>query len=65
MCSGFPLGLILLSGASSAPSCLGGIDYSVPPTYPAGSGQTWVATYTCMDGGTVRKPVPSESLARG
>lgn len=43
----------------------GGIDYSIPPTYTAGSGQTWVATYTCMDGGTVRKPVPSESLARG
>jgi hypothetical protein len=45
--------------------CQGGIDQAVPPSYQSNDGVHWVATYTCMNGGTETKPVPSSQVPGG
>jgi hypothetical protein len=62
-CVAIVIGMILMTGlASGSSACPGGIDYAVPPAYSSDGGGNWTATYTCMDGGTVRQAAPSESM---
>jgi hypothetical protein len=66
LCTGWLIGLIALSSASSGPSgCQGGIDQAVPPSYQSNDGVHWEATFTCMNGGTETKPVPSSEVPGG
>ncbi len=67
LCSGFLIGLIAISagGGSAASGCQGGIDQSVPPSFQSTDGVHWTATYTCMNGGTETKPVPSSQVPGG
>lgn len=45
--------------------CKGGIDQSVPPSYESRDNVHWVATFTCMNGGTVTKAVPASQVPGG
>jgi len=66
LCTGWLIGLIAFSSASSGPSgCQGGIDQAVPPSYQSSDGVHWEATFTCMNGGTETKPVPSSEVPGG
>jgi len=67
--TGWLLALIALivigSSVAGAGSCQGGIDQAVPPTYDSTDGTHWTATYACMNGGTITKPVPASSVPGG
>lgn len=68
LASGWVIGLILFGSVLSAvtPSgCQGGIDQAVPPSYESSDGQHWVGTFTCMNGGTITKPVPASQVPGG
>jgi hypothetical protein len=66
LCTGFLIPLIALSASGSAPSgCQGGIDQTVPPSFQSNDGVHWTATYSCMNGGTETRPVPSSQVPGG
>lgn len=68
LATGWVIGIIVFASAVSAVSpsgCRGGIDLSVPPSYQSSDGQHWVGTFTCMNGGTVTKPVPASQVPGG
>jgi hypothetical protein len=66
LCTGFLIPLIALSaGGSAASGCQGGIDQTVPPSFQSNDGVHWTATYTCMNGGTETKAVPSSQVPGG
>jgi len=66
LCTGWLIGIIAFSSASSGASgCQGGIDQTIPPSYQSGDGVHWEATFTCMNGGTETKPVPSSEVPGG
>lgn len=63
--TGWLVGIIAISSSLGAPGCQGGIDQAVPPSYQSNDGVHWEATYTCMNGGTETKPVPSSQVPGG
>ena len=66
LCTGWLVAIIAFSAVGSGPSgCQGGIDQSVPPSYQSNDGMHWAATYTCMNGGTKTKSVPSSQVPGG
>lgn len=66
LCTGFLIPVIALSSASRATSgCRGGINQAVPPEYVSSDNVHWVATYTCMNGGTKTKSVPASQVPGG
>lgn len=68
LATGWVIGIIVFASALSAvtPSgCKGGIDQAVPPSYESSDGKHWVGTFTCMNGGTVTKPVPASQVPGG
>jgi hypothetical protein len=68
LATGWLIGIIVFTSAFSviAPSgCRGGIDLAVPPSYESNDGKHWVGTFTCMNGGTITKPVPSSQVPGG
>ena len=66
LCTGWLIPIIAFSAASSGVSgCQGGIDQLVPPSYQSSDDVHWQATYTCMNGGTETKPVPSSQVPGG
>ena len=68
LASGWLIAIIVFASALSAigPSgCKGGIDITVPPSYESSDGKHWVGTFTCMNGGTITKPVPAGQLPGG
>jgi hypothetical protein len=66
LCTGWLIPIIAFSAASSGASgCQGGIDQLVPPSYQSSDGVHWQATYTCMNGGTETRPVPSSQVPGG
>jgi len=68
LATGWVIGIILFASALSAVSpsgCKGGIDQSVPPSYESNDGKHWIGTFTCMNGGTVTKPVPASQVPGG
>ncbi len=66
MCTGWLIPLIALSTATSGASgCQGGINQLIPPSYQSNDGVHWQATYTCMNGGTETRSVPSSQVPGG
>ena len=68
LATGWIIGIIVFSSVLSAVSpsgCKGGIDLSVPPSYESSDGQHWLGTFTCMNGGTITKPVPNSQVPGG
>ena len=64
--TGWLVGIIVISSAGlGTPGCQGGIDQAVPPSYQSNDGVHWEAIYTCMNGGTETKPVPSSQVPGG
>ncbi len=64
--TGWLVAIIAFSAVGSGPSgCQGGIDQAVPPSYESNDGVHWVATFTCANGGTLTKPVPSSQVPGG
>jgi hypothetical protein len=59
--------VIAFSAMSSSASsgCKGGIDQMVPPSYQSSDDVHWMATYACMNGGTVTKSVPASQVPGG
>ena len=68
LATGWVIGIIIFASALSAVSpsgCKGGIDQSVPPSYESNDGTHWMGTFTCMNGGTITKPVPASQVPGG
>lgn len=68
LATGWVIGIIVFASAVSAISpsgCKGGIDQTVPPTYDSTDGKHWTGTFTCMNGGTITKPVPANQVPGG
>jgi hypothetical protein len=66
LCTGWLISIIAFSVAvSSVSGCQGGINQAIPPSYQSSDGVHWVATFTCMNGGTETKPVPSSQVPGG
>jgi hypothetical protein len=66
LCTGWLIPVIAFSAAVSGVSgCQGGINQAIPPSYQSSDGVHWVATFTCMNGGTETKPVPSSQVPGG
>lgn len=68
LATGWVIGIIVFAAAFSAVSpsgCTGGINQAVPPSYESSDGQHWVGTFTCMNGGTITKPVPASQVPGG
>jgi hypothetical protein len=66
LCTGWLIPIIAFSAASpGASGCQGGIDQLVPPSYQSSDDVHWQATYTCMNGGTETKSVPSSQVPGG
>jgi hypothetical protein len=69
LCTGFLIPLIALGAAAGrgggASGCQGGIDQTVPPSFQSNDGVHWTAIYTCMNGGTETKSVPSSQVPGG
>jgi hypothetical protein len=71
LATGWVIAIIAFIAFSSAVStaglsgCKGGIDQPVPPSYESNDGQHWIGTFTCMNGGTMTKPVPNSQVPGG
>jgi hypothetical protein len=68
LATGWVIGIIVSSsilGAVVPSGCKGGIDLTVPPSYDSTDGKHWVGTFTCMNGGTMTKPVPASQVPGG
>jgi hypothetical protein len=68
LATGWVIGIIAFASALNAvgPSgCQGGINLSVPPSYFSSDGKHWTGTFTCMNGGTITKPVPASQVPGG
>jgi hypothetical protein len=67
LCTGWLVVVIAFSAMSSSASsgCKGGIDQMVPPSYQSSDDVHWMATYACMNGGTVTKSVPASQVPGG
>jgi hypothetical protein len=68
LATGWLIAIIAFSSVLSAAGlsgCKGGIDQLVPPSYESSDGQHWVGTFTCMNGGTITKPVPNSQVPGG
>jgi hypothetical protein len=66
LCTGFLIPVIALSASGTGASgCQGGIDQTVPPSFQSNDGVHWTATYSCMNGGTETKSVPSSQVPGG
>ncbi len=68
LATGWVIAIIAFASALSAvnpSSCKGGIDQTVPPSYESSDGTHWVGTFTCMNGGTITKPVPASQVPGG
>src|SRR5215472_4902302 len=70
LATGWVIALIVFASVLSAigphaAGCKGGIDQAVPASYQSNDGQHWVGTFTCMNGGTITKPVPASQVPGG
>jgi hypothetical protein len=67
LCTGFLIPIIAISAVSSVAvsGCQGGIDQTVLPSYQSTDGVHWTATYSCLNGGTETKSVPSSQVPGG
>ena len=70
LATGWVIALIVFASVLSAvgphaSGCKGGIDQAVPPSYQSNDGKHWMGTFTCMNGGTITKPVPASQVPGG
>lgn len=67
LATGWLIAVIAIGSIAStiSPSCQGGIDQTVPPSYQSSDGVHWTGTFTCMNGGTITKPVPANQVPGG
>lgn len=68
LATGWVIGIVVFASALSAvgpAGCKGGVNQAVPPSYESSDGKHWVATFTCMNGGTITKSVPASQVPGG
>src|SRR5262249_2167120 len=68
LATGWVIAIVAFSSivaAVSPSACKGGIDITVPPSYDSTDGKHWTGTFTCMNGGTITKPVPNSQVPGG